>query len=377
MPLPEAQDAATMDLSCLTQDFDPSAFDFSQKPPRIAGLEWGRCLGRGAFGQVWSARRSATGQQVAVKLFRALERPAQLQRELDRLVSLGQHPHVVSILDAGLDHDPPYLITALYQGTLGALAQQRRFTGLEKLAKDWMLSVASALEFMHRCGVLHCDLKPDNLLLDQEGSLRVADFGQAVLLQEQNVRLGTFFFMPPEQVRGEPPDQGWDLYALGATFYYVLSGQLPRADRESLKKLSLCGQPQEKLDTYHRLLLSTPLVPLRSLNSKVPAWLSECIEGCLQLDGEQRTRGASILVQTLRRARSSGGTNSLLMRWDRERSRAGSNPEAVKALGLLLGLMSVVISLLCWYAVPEFYIIWFPAMGGLMAISILSVLRVR
>ena len=103
--------------------------------------------------------------------------------EVQRILELSEHPFVVPLLDAQIEAQPPYLVTARMQGSLGSFMRQvGRPDAIEpSLVKVWMRQVATALLVMHQSQIVHCDLKPDNILLDDQGNCRVCDFGQAAL----------------------------------------------------------------------------------------------------------------------------------------------------------------------------------------------------
>ena len=106
--------------------------------------------------------------------------------------------------------------------------------------------IAEALAYVHSKGILHCDLKPANVLLDSRDQVRLADFGQAQLASELTPSLGTFFYMAPEQARHRrrrSPTTRWDVYALGAILYQMLTGRLPRHDDELAAHPAEDGQP--------------------------------------------------------------------------------------------------------------------------------------
>lgn len=312
----------------------------SMQPPErpgVPGYVLGQCLGAGSFGEVWSARQLSTGQEVAVKLL-LHGGVSYLERELSRLRAVSDHPHVVSLIDANLDHAPPFVITPLLAGSL----ESEPAPEVARVAL-WLEQVAGALEFVHARGLLHCDLKPANLLLDREGQVRVVDFGQAVSVQEGQMALGTLFFMPPEQARpGAVPAAGWDVYALGATFYRLLAGKLPRESAALRDFLGSQGSLRDTLEHYCEELPRQPLIPLRQLNPAVDADLATILEHCLELDPGLRyaTMGAVLADLKNRRGpyplscRPRTSTDALVRFWKRNR-----------ALSLAVGLLLVTIGL--------------------------------
>ncbi|MCX5788943.1 MAG: protein kinase [Elusimicrobia bacterium] len=229
---------------------DPSA-------PAIKGYALVERLGAGAYGEVWKAWQERTGKWVALKLF-----PRRhgvdwllLQREVERLIKLDKHPNVVSLLDADLTNDPPYYAMELMEGgSLAAFVDPDKRATPEQAAR-WAEEIARALAYVHAKGILHCDLKPANVLLDEEGRVRVADFGQSRIASESTGALGTLYYMAPEQAltfrQNEQlfPDVRWDLFGLGATLYAVLTGRPPH--EEDLKAaLDAAPDLERRLEEY-------------------------------------------------------------------------------------------------------------------------------
>lgn len=209
--------------------------------PQVEGYVLEELRGRGTFGEVWAGRQVSSGQKVAVKLFRARAGASwtYFRAEVERHSLVAEHPNIVTLLDADLEADPPFFAMNLYPGSLSASDP--------KTVVKWMEQIARALRHTHQRGLLHCDLKPSNVLLDVEGQAQLADFGQAVLRTEDTRSLGSLGFMDPEQAEaGAVPDVRWDVYALGATAYYLLSGQRPRLSEARLRSAT----PQELLADY-------------------------------------------------------------------------------------------------------------------------------
>ncbi len=266
--------------------------------PVLPGYELESCLGSGSFGEVWSARQCSTGQEVAIKLL-LRGGVAYLERELARLRAVSDHPNVLSLIDANLSHDPPYVVTPKLVRSL----ESESDPPLAR-AEAWLEQALRALEFVHSRGLLHCDLKPANLLVDREEQVRIVDFGQSVTADEGQVALGTLFFMPPEQAQpGSPSSTGWDVYALGATFYRLLGGQLPRATPEFRQSLSESGGTREILKRYCSELPNQQLVPLRQLNPRVDPELAAILEHCLELDPARRYQTPGAVLADLRNRR--------------------------------------------------------------------------
>ena len=195
----------------------------------MPGYEPERFLGVGAYGEVWVAVERNTGRRVAIKFYahRGGLDWSLLSREVEKLAFLFADRYVVQLLGVGWDADPPYYIMEyLEKGSLADRIAQGPVPVDE--AVSLFRDVAIGLVHAHGKGVLHCDLKPANILLDQDGKPRLADFGQSRLSTEQAPALGTMFYMAPEQADLDAvPDARWDVYALGALLYCMLTGGPP------------------------------------------------------------------------------------------------------------------------------------------------------
>jgi serine/threonine-protein kinase len=202
-------------------------------------LEFQEEAGRGAVGVVYRARDRRTGETVAVKVFGGVtgltgdpaERKAQQQRwrrEAELLQSLS-HPNIVAVRGWILDGEQAGLITEFVEGgSLERLLDERGALPIEQ-ALTIVSQAARALAYAHRCGIVHRDVKPANLLLAADGTVKVTDFGVAAAAPESEpgVLEGTPAYMAPEQLMGQPGDARSDVYALGAVLYRCLTGRLP------------------------------------------------------------------------------------------------------------------------------------------------------
>lgn len=272
-----------------------------------------RRLGVGAYGQVWQAVRVGAGQDVAIKIFTSPGRLdwRYLQREVDRLLRVAEHPHIVTLLDANLQNDPPFYVMALLRsGSLANLCREGcPAADIERSAR-WLEQLVSALDFAHGKGLLHCDIKPANVLLDEEDNVRLVDFGQSHLQGEAARAVGTLNYMAPEQAvvasaTEDPPDPsvGWDIYGLGATMYALLTGQPPHSHSDLKETLTQLPDIHERLSQYRQHVLATPFAPVRRLNPKVDRDLAAIVEHCLAPDPQRRYRHVAEIAGDLRRRR--------------------------------------------------------------------------
>ncbi len=193
-------------------------------------------VAEGGMSTVYRARRSEDGAVVALKLLREqyaedrefVERFAREARSAEAL----SHPNVVRVFESGRDGDVYYIAMEYVDGP-DLRAYLKRFGRLDPAdASRIAVSVCEALEYAHRQGIVHRDVKPQNILLAPDGTVKVADFGiaralAAVTITEPGVVMGTVQYMSPEQARGAGVGRASDIYALGVVLYEMLTGRLP------------------------------------------------------------------------------------------------------------------------------------------------------
>ena len=187
---------------------------------------------------MWAADDTILGRAVAIKLLarhfaddqRAVRR---FEREARTAATLSAHPHVVTIYDVGEHEGRPFIVMELMAG--GSLAQVlRRGRPARERALRWLAEAAAALDAAHARGIVHRDVKPHNLLLDERDRLAVADFGIARVAQDADLTatgevLGSAAYMSPEQATGRPASPAADRYALAVVAYELLTGARPFA----------------------------------------------------------------------------------------------------------------------------------------------------
>ena len=210
---------------------------------QVLGYVVGDVIGRGGFATVYRANQASVGRDVALKVLNAADITAeeleQFRAECAALAQLGWNRNVVQILDAGITDDGrPFLAMELLDGgSVVDLVRSGRIPEVE--VRKCGAQVASALAAAHAIGVLHRDVKPDNVLLDRGGNYRLADFGIASLATGTRTATGmvsgTVAFMAPEIVLGRRASPQSDIFSLGATLYTLASGSSPfgRAGDES------------------------------------------------------------------------------------------------------------------------------------------------
>lgn len=259
-------------------------------PRRIPGYEQERFLGRGAFGEVWVAIDSNSGRKVAIKFYhrRGGLDWSLLSREVEKLRYLFGDRHVVQLLQVGWESDPPYYVMEYMES--GSLDDLLR-TGSLSLEQALIMfrGIATGLAHAHARGILHCDLKPANVMLDQDGQPKLADFGQARLSHEHSPALGTLFYMAPEQADLKAvPDVRWDVYALGAVMYRMLVGEPPYRTQDALASIQTPGTLDERLSRYRHLIAAAPRPTAHRSLPDVDAELAGIIDHCLAANPHDR-----------------------------------------------------------------------------------------
>ncbi len=263
----------------------------SGPPAEPPGYEVQRFLGAGTFGQVWVGTDRNTGRSVAIKFFTrhaGLDWPL-LAREVEKLAFLAADRYVVQLLDVGWDADPPYYVMEYVErGSLEAFLKTQEKISVEQIVACGR-EVAQGLLHAHAKGVLHCDVKPANILLDQDGKPRLADFGQSRLTHEQTPSLGTLFYMAPEQADlGAAPDARWDVYALGALLYRMLTGHPPFQTEEALANLGEADGLDDRLARYRQLLHDSPPPNEHRRIAGVDQALGDIVSRCLERHPKRR-----------------------------------------------------------------------------------------
>jgi tetratricopeptide (TPR) repeat protein/tRNA A-37 threonylcarbamoyl transferase component Bud32 len=255
-------------------------------------------VGAGAFGTVYLARDPELNRTVALKVPRAgnLANAAERERFLREARSAAQlrHPSIVAIHEVGQHEGVPFLVSDFVRGvTLADLLSARRPAPAE--AARLVAAVAEALHYAHQCGVVHRDVKPSNIMLGEDSTPYLMDFGlarrdggEATMTREGQV-LGTPAYMSPEQARGEAHrvSGSSDVYSLGAVLYQLLTGELPfRGNTRML---------------LHQVLHDEPRPP-RALDDKVPRDLETiCLKAMAKSPG-RRYASAAEMAEDLRRS---------------------------------------------------------------------------
>lgn len=253
-------------------------------------------IGRGGMGQVFLAEQIGSGRRVAIKVLRKAADHAPLARERFVREALASaklaHPNIIQVYDVDPDADPPYLVMEFVDGISlqAAVAQYGPFSPQE--AAECGRQIALGLQHACDAGLVHRDIKPANVLLDRRGIAKILDLGIVRIVGEcltqlgqSDVILGTVEYIAPEQALSSQVDSRADLYSLGATLYFLLTGQPPFPEGDARAKILQLANDEPP--------------PLSRLAPDVPVGLSAVIHKLLAKDPEDRYQWASEAARAL------------------------------------------------------------------------------
>ncbi|TMA32929.1 MAG: hypothetical protein E6J88_01620, partial [Deltaproteobacteria bacterium] len=267
---------------------------------RLGPYEMRSLLGSGASGIVWRARDTRMGRNVAIKVLDAgvvQRRPEQLQRfELEARAAGGlNHPNLVTVHDFGQQDQTRYLVTEFLVGrTLRAEMDPGPIEA--RKAIDYAIQIARGLSAAHEKGILHRDLKPDNIFVTREGRVKILDFGIAKLFEPEarakllgegrgltapGVVVGTAQYVSPEQARDLPLDHRSDLFSLGLVLFEMLSGTRPFLGKTPVEVMTAIARDEPEELTYP--------------GERIPG-LDAIVRHCLEKAPERRVQSARDLI---------------------------------------------------------------------------------
>jgi len=251
-------------------------------------------IGRGGMATVYRARQRSVNRVVAVKILppSLMHDPSFLERftrEVEVITQL-EHPHILPIIDYGEAEGVPYIAMRYLGG--GSLEQRMRRNPptLHELVKP-MRQIAQALDHAHGQGVIHRDLKPGNIMLDESGNAYLSDFGIARVLGSQltgSLIVGTPAYMSPEQANGLPLDGRSDIYALGVVLFEMLTGRSPYEAETPMAML-----------LKH---ITEPMPAVRLFNPEIPAEVEAVISRATAKDPDERYVSATQMMDALEAA---------------------------------------------------------------------------
>jgi len=253
-------------------------------------------LGEGGKGIVYKARDTALNRVVAIKMLKSAvsgeEAYSRFMREAQAVAKLN-HPNIVSIHDIGKEDGKQFFVLEFVDGMslrelMGTYPEGK--CDIQTILRIG-IDVCNALQYAHSQSVLHRDIKPENIMITQEGTAKLMDFGLAKMLgqpsiTQEGIIVGTVAYVAPEIALGKGADARSDLYSLGAVLYEAVTGKPPFIGGDSVK-IIFCH-----IHDY-------PISP-NKLNSKVPQALAECIMKLLEKEPTKRYQNATDLLNVLR-----------------------------------------------------------------------------
>ncbi len=254
-------------------------------------------LGEGTFFQVFKTRDRTTGRIVVVKALQPLfARDADFCSALRTASSVTglNHPNIAALYEVLEDDDAPLMVAEFVRG-MNLKERIRRLAPFTlAVAVDFAIAIAEALQVAHNAGVVHGDLRPQNVVISPEGAVKVTDFGMASALaasRQASVTNQTraIYYQAPEVAEGRPASIPSDLYALGAMLYEMLTGSVP-----------FTGETLSAVASKHQ---NEPAPSPRHLNPGVPRSVEGIVLKALQKRPEQRYRSAADLLNDLKSVR--------------------------------------------------------------------------
>ena len=309
----------------------------------ISHYEIRSVLGEGGMGKVYLAQDTKLERKVALKILP--QRLATNQEHMHRFIQEAKtaaglhHPNIAQIFEIGEQDHTRYIAMEYVAGeTLRQLLSGRKIE--TKRAVELAAQVASGLSAAHREGVIHRDIKPDNLIVTGRGEIKILDFGLAKLIERQRegggvnelttavrastdvttpgVIMGTVAYMSPEQARGEKVDQRSDIFSLGVVLYEMVTGQRPFKGKSAV-------------DTLHAIINLDPLSVAHS-NSRMPAELTDILAKALAKDASERYQHAGDFELDLRRFKRAIESNTLVSSQARPASQGLTHGFTIKWL---------------------------------------------
>jgi serine/threonine-protein kinase len=292
-------------------------------------------IDEGGAGQVWLARDERLGREVAVKILGVDADEAFRERFADeaRRAASVAHPNVVTVFDEGRDGEDSFMVMEYVRGkTLRDIVADRGPLRAHEAAR-LVAQVAAALDAAHEAGVIHCDVKPANIIVDQTGTAKLTDFGiaRAARGPREHELIGTARYIAPERVAGEPPTERSDIYSLGLVAYELLAGRPAYAEMETEDLL--------------RQRLDGPPPSLRNARVGVSDAVDRVVRRALARDPDERYPSAGAFARDLVGAAERGDATGVIAPPPPRKLRRGRGWHVDSTLALLAVIVVLVATL--------------------------------
>lgn len=250
-------------------------------------------IGEGGMSVVYKARCHRLNRFVAVKILKdELAKDSELRRRFhaeSQAVAMLSHPNIMAVYDVSKSGETEYIVMELIEGITLKQYIRRKNQLTWKETMHFTTQICKALQHAHSRGIVHRDIKPQNILLLKDGTVKVADFGIARLQSKQHTltqqALGSVHYISPEQAKGAPVDVRSDLYSLGVVMYEMMTGKVP-----------FDGETAVSVAIQH--INAEPVLP-RSLNPDIPVGLEDITMHAMERNLEQRYRSADEMLKDL------------------------------------------------------------------------------
>ena len=254
---------------------------------KVGKYEIIRSLGSGGFGSVYLAKNTWLDIKVAIKV--PHKQSAELYKLLKepRLQAALNHPNIVRMIAAEKENKVFFMVMEYVKGkTLEKILEKEKLLDCER-ALDFVKQIAQGVDHAHKNKIIHRDLRPSNIMISEDGTAKITDFGTSAWLNNvpyASTRIGSPPYMAPEQFLGKASYQS-DVYSLGCIFYEMIVGRPPIFDPDPFKILEKAQQGR--------------ITPPRLRNSKIPREIDEIIMKCLASKVEERYQRTSEVIRAL------------------------------------------------------------------------------